>query len=116
MALVEWVHGVAQPTEALPWNKNVRAAVEIKYYQLTDRDDSRVTGFQADIAKLRRYLENKNSGSSFLGLAIMFIQDEKLLRDSLKTKYQMSNSSRPTTGIHSMLITPKEILWELASA
>lgn len=88
------------------WDQPVSAAVELKYLQLGDRLESRVHGVDADVDKLRRYL-NKDPGRPFLGVALIFIQSANP-GAAVPFKAKSEASAMPTSGIVKFVVTPTE--------
>lgn len=87
------------------WNQRVRAAIELKYYQLGDKTQHRLDSIERDVEKLRQYLEN-DRGHRFLGISLLFIESQTL--DS--SPFHIGNEIRndPSEGIARYVVTPGE--------
>ena len=87
------------------WDQRVRAAVELKYYQLGEGRGYRLAGVERDVDKLRRYLEEERS-RRFLGISLLFIQSAALD----PSPFYVGNEIRddPSEGIVRCVVTPAE--------
>lgn len=87
------------------WDQPVLAAVELKYCQLGDRRDLRRASCNADIGKLKRYLEHRGE-RPFLGISLLFVQSASIdpaifFDDGPKL------GDNPKTGLARYVVSPR---------
>lgn len=88
------------------WDQPVRAAAEIKYYQLGQSLVQKVKGVELDRAKLRKYFAQF---SHFLGILIVFLQSESLKRDPFCGDQIVSVDEYPEVGLLQYVVTPSKV-------
>jgi hypothetical protein len=95
------------------WDQPVRAAIEIKYYQLGDSPRLKRVAVEGDVAKLHQYLDD-HPHCEFLGIALLCIQSDKLAEtlDSLPfcgDTPKADNGPSPTAGVFRYVVTPSSV-------
>jgi hypothetical protein len=91
------------------WNQHVRAAVEVKYYQLGDILRVKAAGFEKDVKKLMTYAE-ESPASPFLGIALLFVQSNTLECAKFGVGRPLDSSdSPPEAGIFRYVVTPSSV-------
>ena len=87
------------------WDQPVRAAVELKYYQLGDSIEDKASAYEADVEKLKRYYD-KRTHNLFLGIALICIQTEQLdiFPFSVGEPYKQ-DAAFPQTGVFRYVVT-----------
>lgn len=85
------------------WRQPVRAAVEVKYYQLGDSRSDRVAEVAQDVEKLRRYHED-HKDRAFLGISLLFVQSGKLISAPFRDGSPIADD--PSEGIAKYVVTP----------
>ncbi len=88
------------------WDQPVRAAIELKYYQLGDRIGHKVGVYEADIEKLKRYFHEKPQ-NLFLGIALICIQTEGLDASPFRVgEAYKQDEPFPQMGVFRYVVTP----------
>lgn len=87
------------------WCQPVRAAAEIKYYQLGQPLVQKVKGVENDLNKLREYSVKY---PRFLGILIIFLQCESLDQDAFLSGQTEWRDENPEVGIFKYVVTPSK--------
>jgi hypothetical protein len=85
------------------WEQGVRAAVEIKYCQLGDKERRRCAEVECDVEKLRDYLSVRGD-RPFLGITLVFIQSAGFKASSFCVGSEIFED--PRDGIARYIVTP----------
>lgn len=92
------------------WDQPVKAAIEIKYFQIGDKLYRKRNEVEKDIKKLNSYVD-KSREPQFLGISLLFIQSEKWKSKELKKFYFgkiLLSDSFPRAGIYQYIVTPRD--------
>lgn len=96
------------------WELPVCAAVELKYLQLGDRPNDRVSGLKKDLEKLERYSGNPDG---FLGVAMLFIQsDAQYSATSCSEMSMLTNIDEVGCGSYGVIVAPSHVSWHSSQA
>jgi hypothetical protein len=89
------------------WNQPVRAAAELKYCQLGDRETGRLAEVRKDEEKLHRYLEERRGkGRPFLGISMLFIQSAGPIPPAFLKAHKLQEDL--SEGIARYLVSPQD--------
>lgn len=94
------------------WDQAVRAAIELKYYQLGDSYSRKVWEVEKDVAKLTEYLKERDGlQHPFLGIALICTQTKQLDPSKFCVGKPLESSELfPTTGIYRYIVTPSSVM------